>query len=69
VALGQAVAGGGHVELEGQAPGGQDAFLDPGSQALQMHVAGVELGVGVGDGDQGLLPSLLDIHPGAPQYP
>ncbi|MOA08493.1 hypothetical protein D3C78_1282650 [compost metagenome] len=67
MAHGDAVVDGDGVEFLGHAAGLLDLAGDQLAEVLQVHVAGHELGEGVGDGDDRLLEVLV-LHPGgAPQ--
>ncbi|MCY1525293.1 hypothetical protein D9M68_602680 [compost metagenome] len=67
MAHGDAVVHRDGVELLGHAAGLLDLAGDQLAEVLQVHVAGHELGEGVGDGDDRLL-EILVLHPGgAPQ--
>ena len=66
VALGEAVADGDGVDLEGDAPRLQNAVPHQLAQPVQMDVAGVHLVIGVDDADEGL-GQVLIVQPHAPQ--
>ena len=67
VAHGDAVVDGDRVEFLGDAAGRFDGSGDEVAHVLQVHVAGHELGVGVGDGDDRLAEVAVCHAGGAPQ--
>jgi hypothetical protein len=68
VPLRQGVAGGRHVELEGNAARGMDPLLDPTGKLVQVHVPRVKFGVGIDDGDDRLDLEFLDVHARSRQH-
>lgn len=62
MSLGHAVAWRGHIELEWQSARGMDSFLDVLGQRVQVHVAGIKLGEGIGDSYEGFDRGFIDVH-------
>ena len=62
-----AVIHGDGVELAGDAAGVRDLSGHQLAQVFQMHMAGYKLGIGIGDGYDGLAEILVGHACGAPQ--